>query len=177
MRSDPQSSSDLSDSSDLSCVNMMCENVGEACICKLARCLSRCPNLRYLDLAGNNLGALPEEGIASLEKLEYLDVSGNALKDLSVVAQLSSLVTLKADDNLLTSVDFVKLENLTQVSLNRNKLEFIPDLSWPTITSPTFSIQLDENPCLDSDEGDDDDDDDDDDEKDEEEGGPRRDEK
>jgi Leucine-rich repeat (LRR) protein len=55
----------------------MCEHVGEACICKLAKCLSRCPNITHLDLSGNNLGVLPEEGIASLKKLEYLDVSGS----------------------------------------------------------------------------------------------------
>ena len=63
------------ETSDLICVNMMCEHVGAPCICKLARCLTRCPNLKSLDLAGNKLGSLPES-IAELQALTHLDVSG-----------------------------------------------------------------------------------------------------
>ena len=46
--------------SDLMCVNMMCEHVGGPCACKLARTISRVPNLRRLEIPGHGLEFLPD---------------------------------------------------------------------------------------------------------------------
>jgi hypothetical protein len=62
-------------SNELTCVNMMCEKLGDPCICKLGRCLSRTPNLKRLEIAGHNLVALPES-IGELSQLTHLDISG-----------------------------------------------------------------------------------------------------
>ena len=124
----------------------MCEHVGSACICKLARALSRLPHLKRLDLAGNDLGALPD-AVGDLRHLQYLDISGNKLKDISVVGNLQSLVELKADDNQIESVDLGSLQNLKKASFVRNRISEIPDFSWDTLASDELSIALDGNPC------------------------------
>ena len=76
---------DLSRSEALMCVTMMCEKVGMACICKLARWLEQTgPQLRelsHLNLAGNNLVALPNP-VFALKGLTHLNVSGNALTEI-----------------------------------------------------------------------------------------------
>jgi hypothetical protein len=60
---------------DLMCVNMMCEKVGQPCVCKLAKFVSKLPKLKRLDVAGNHLKQLPDS-IWDLAELEHLDVSG-----------------------------------------------------------------------------------------------------
>jgi Leucine-rich repeat (LRR) protein len=50
----------LSASPDLLCRNIMCEKVGGPCICRMALSLSRMAALRSLELADNNLVALPD---------------------------------------------------------------------------------------------------------------------
>jgi Leucine-rich repeat (LRR) protein len=57
------------------CVNMMCEKVGQPCVCKLAKFVSKLPKLKRLDVAGNHLKQLPDS-IWDLAELEHLDVSG-----------------------------------------------------------------------------------------------------
>eukprot|EP00614_Pseudopedinella_elastica_P029842 CAMPEP_0172624308 /NCGR_PEP_ID=MMETSP1068-20121228/135394_1 /TAXON_ID=35684 /ORGANISM="Pseudopedinella elastica, Strain CCMP716" /LENGTH=131 /DNA_ID=CAMNT_0013433201 /DNA_START=327 /DNA_END=722 /DNA_ORIENTATION=- len=126
---------------------MMCEHVGGPCICKLARCLSKTPNLKRLDISGNKLGALPET-LGDLSELTHLDVSGNALTDLSIVKRLKKLVSLKADDNMVTSLDAEGLDELAEISLCRNAFKNYPDLSWGSLLSPSFNIRLDGNPCM-----------------------------
>jgi Leucine-rich repeat (LRR) protein len=131
---------------DLTCVNMMCEHVGGPCACKLAKALASVPNLERLDLAGHQLGTLPD-AVKDLQKLTYLNVSGNALTDLSLLAGLPSLRTLVADDNMLTRVEFGDMASLRQISLNNNAMTSFPDLSWDTLCSFDFKIKLDGNPC------------------------------
>ena len=131
---------------DLTCVNMMCEHVGGSCVCKLAKSLSKAPGLERLDLRGNKLGALPD-AVKDLEKLTYLDVSGNELKELSSIAKLPNLKTLVADDNKLTRLELGDMTSLRQISLNNNAMTSFPDLSWETLCAFDFKIQLDGNPC------------------------------
>ena len=72
---------DLRNSSDLQCVNMMCEKVGEACVCRLSRVLEKNgQELRSLCLADNKLTQLPDI-VFELPHLQVLDLSGNALED------------------------------------------------------------------------------------------------
>jgi hypothetical protein len=68
----------LVSSPDLVCHNLMCEHVGDPCICRLARLLERCPGLEVLALPGNALPALPPV-VWALPRLVSLDVSDNML--------------------------------------------------------------------------------------------------
>ena len=67
----------LSKSEDLICKNIMCEKLGEPCICRLARCLSFTPNVVDIDLSDNGLTNLPDT-IYSLQKLQKIDLKGNS---------------------------------------------------------------------------------------------------
>ena len=61
----------LSSSEDLKCRNLMCERVGECCVCRLSLSLDRTPQLLELDISSNNLDCVPEN-LWSLNKLEVL---------------------------------------------------------------------------------------------------------
>ncbi|CAN0072667.1 unnamed protein product [Hapterophycus canaliculatus] len=109
-------------SEDLVCQNLMCAKLGEACLCRLAVHLSRLGGLRELDIAGNELGILPEP-VFELPALEHLDASGNGLKDLPAgIAALSSLRTLRLSDNALTALpaELASLPLLKEVHLGGN---------------------------------------------------------
>ena len=94
---------DLRASADLRCVNMMCEKVGETCLCRLSMCLERMRHLQHLDLRGNNLNRLPE--VWSLPNLETLDVRENSLESLpEELASMKSLRLLRVDGNPLKIV-------------------------------------------------------------------------
>lgn len=71
----------LQESPDLLCVNLMCEKVGDPCICRLSRVLEKLHHLEGLNLAGNSLVSLPES-IGQLEQLQHLDLSNNNLQSL-----------------------------------------------------------------------------------------------
>lgn len=81
----------LEHSPDLLCVNLMCEKVGDPCICRLSRVLEKLRHLKGLNLSGNKLTSLPES-ISQLERLQYLDLSNNNLQMLPVsIQQLTEL--------------------------------------------------------------------------------------
>ena len=67
----------LRGSSELICMNMMCDKVGGTCLCRLSMVLERLQHLQHLDLSGNQLDRLPE--VWQLRRLETLDVSDNNL--------------------------------------------------------------------------------------------------
>jgi len=90
---------DLTQSSDLTCMNLMCEKVGEPCICRLSLALERTPNVQELSLAKNKLEQLPDS-VWNLKELRSLDLSGNALRTLSpLIAQLTQLRHLNLSGN------------------------------------------------------------------------------
>ena len=72
----------LSKSEDLICKNLMCEKLGEVCICKLARWASingpSLDNLQALELENNGLTVLPDS-VFDLNQIEYLNLSHNKL--------------------------------------------------------------------------------------------------
>lgn len=74
----------LARSDDLKCVDIMCQWVGDACACRLARALDRRGEaLRVLDVSGNRLRALPS-AVWAMQALEVLDASDNALTPADV---------------------------------------------------------------------------------------------
>eukprot|EP00740_Mantoniella_antarctica_P026185 CAMPEP_0198683708 /NCGR_PEP_ID=MMETSP1468-20131203/11064_1 /TAXON_ID=1461545 /ORGANISM="Mantoniella sp, Strain CCMP1436" /LENGTH=140 /DNA_ID=CAMNT_0044427927 /DNA_START=113 /DNA_END=535 /DNA_ORIENTATION=+ len=96
---------DLRGSADLLCVNMMCEKVGEPCICRLSRVLeANGSELRSLNLSGNKLTQLPG-AVFELPHLQILDLSGNMLQEIPEdVLKLQSLKVLDVTNNPLTGV-------------------------------------------------------------------------
>ena len=63
------------------CNNLLCEKVGEPCICRLSRALERLPALVRLNLSGNGLVGLPDS-ICALQQLQHLDLSNNSIQQL-----------------------------------------------------------------------------------------------
>lgn len=86
-------------------MNLMCEKVGEPCICRLARVLSLTPEIERLDLGKNDLTALPEE-VFKLRNLRSLDLSYNRLSTLpSSILQLSQLEVLVLEGNPVVALE------------------------------------------------------------------------
>ena len=89
----------LASSSDLTCTNIICEKVGDPCICRLSHALERLKNLVSLDLSGNRLTALPAS-IGLLKHLEILNASNNDLRELpSTLHDLPCLQMLDISGN------------------------------------------------------------------------------
>lgn len=62
-------------------MNLMCEKVGDPCICRLSVVLEKLQHLEGLNLSGNKLISLPES-VGQLQRLRYLDLSNNRLQTL-----------------------------------------------------------------------------------------------
>ncbi|DBA81141.1 TPA: hypothetical protein ACH3X2_007108 [Trebouxia sp. C0005] len=108
---------DLQESADLLCVNLMCEKVGDPCICRLSRVLEKLHHLTRLNLANNQLISLPES-IGQLEQLQYLDLSNNRLQSLpGTMQQLRHLkvLCLKGNKRLASLPDFLSLKSLEKL--------------------------------------------------------------
>ena len=102
---------DLRASRDLVCNNLLCEKVGEPCICRLSRALERLPALSRLDLSGNGLVGLPDS-ICALQQLQHLDLSSNNIQQLPCCLwRMPALQSLDVRSNaaLVTSRGFLEL--------------------------------------------------------------------
>ncbi|KAK1366750.1 plant intracellular Ras-group-related LRR protein 6-like [Heracleum sosnowskyi] len=90
---------------------------------------ARLLNVLVLDVHSNQLTTLPNS-IGCLSKLKILNVSGNLLQSLpATIENCRSLEELNANFNMLTKVtDTIGFEliNLKKISLNSNKLAFLP---------------------------------------------------
>ena len=82
-------------SPDLACVNLMCEQVGRGCACRLALALERMPLLEEVDVGGNALPQLPD-ALLALPRLRVLRAAGNALQALP--RSLAACAALEALD-------------------------------------------------------------------------------
>lgn len=127
-------------SPDLTCKNLMCEHVGDACACRLALVLERAPALERLDLSRNDLRALPDAAFA-LARLRELDASHNRLAALpELVAQLQALEVLDLRGNQLERLPERALEalpRLREVRVGQN-----PRLDAAAIASPALRGKL-----------------------------------
>ena len=84
----------LSAAEDLICNNLMCEKLGDPCVCKLSVALNRMKILERLDLSNNRLVTVPEAICTSqLPHLSYLNLANNSLS--SVPAELFKMPSLK----------------------------------------------------------------------------------
>ncbi|WOG91461.1 hypothetical protein DCAR_0310710 [Daucus carota subsp. sativus] len=90
---------------------------------------ARLLNVAVLDVHSNQLKALPNS-IGCLSKLKILNVSGNLLQSLPrTIENCRSLEELNANFNMLTKMtDTIGFEliNLKKLSVNSNKLNFLP---------------------------------------------------
>jgi hypothetical protein len=69
---------------ELTCVNMMCPKLGDACLCKLAAAMQRLKQLRLVDLSSNRIFHLPESMLMPEQNpgLEHVDLADNHLTEL-----------------------------------------------------------------------------------------------
>ncbi|XP_076226650.1 uncharacterized protein LOC116431279 isoform X2 [Nomia melanderi] len=99
------------------------------CISELPSRLTEClTNLVYLNLANNQLNALPNS-ISVLQKLIYLNLDSNKFFSIpSIICELTSLHTLTARNNCIqdTPKNLENLKNLEKLDLSSNKLRDLP---------------------------------------------------
>jgi Leucine rich repeat len=131
-------------SEDLLCRNMMCEKLGGACICRLALTLSRCSQLRSLDIAANALAELPD-AVFERASLQQLDLSNNALTavpaSLRLLAQLEDLNI--AGNPLQLSVDHITaLPLLKRLSISQAQLQQCGGMDVLRKELPHVSIEV-----------------------------------
>ncbi|NXP48224.1 LRC23 protein, partial [Heliornis fulica] len=67
--------------------------------------------------------------------LRYVDLSGNKLQDLSQLSNLSHLLWLKVDDNLLTSAHMQELPYLQVISFAHNRIKDMEGIGHPCLAS------------------------------------------
>ena len=74
--------------------------------------------------------------------LRYIDLSGNKLKDLSSLSVLTHLLTLKADNNLLTTAKLEEMPFLQIASFNKNKIKSLEGVSHPMLEHLSVNGEL-----------------------------------
>ena len=109
----------LRHSTDLVCRQLMCECVGNTCVCRLSLALARVPRLQHLDLSMNQLPVLPD-AVYTLAKLKTLNVRDNHLTTVATdVAKLTELETLDVRYNELKTLPVAELETLPRLKTVR----------------------------------------------------------
>lgn len=107
---------DLSASSELICDNLMCEKVGELCLCRFSIALPKLRGITDLRLSGNGIDRWPE--VWRLHKLQRLDLSHNRLTHVPAeVGTLRELKELNLAYNALTSLPDDLLRALPMLEL------------------------------------------------------------
>mmetsp|Transcript_2893 Transcript_2893/g.8539 ORF Transcript_2893/g.8539 Transcript_2893/m.8539 type:complete len:160 (-) Transcript_2893:164-643(-) len=118
---------DLSASTDLVCDNLMCEKVGELCLCKFAISFPKIAHVRELCLRENGMDRWPD--VWNLPNLEVLDVSHNRLTDVPrELAQLKGLRVLDLSHNRLEAAPTLVCEmpGLRTLRLGGNAFDYVP---------------------------------------------------
>jgi hypothetical protein len=88
----------LSGSPDLVCMNLMCEKLGQPCLCRVSLALQRLVHLTTLDLSGNALSSVPDAVDPQyLPSLQVLNLSRNNIAELpSLLSKFPNLKVLPA---------------------------------------------------------------------------------
>ena len=111
-------------SEDLVCNNLMCEQLGGACVCRLARFMDSLPLVERIDLSQNNLSVLPD-AIWDRHKLRELDLSLNALTRLPPhIAALTELEVLRLAGNGIRELpdELFEMPSLRELDVRDNPL-------------------------------------------------------
>ena len=115
----------LRDSPDLRCINIMCEQVGRGCACRLALSMGRMTQLQVIDISRNSLPKLPDS-LWGLERLRVLSLADNALTVLPIEVQLlKNLEVIDLSGNKLETLpwgSFFALDKLKRIVISRNPL-------------------------------------------------------
>jgi Leucine-rich repeat (LRR) protein len=122
---------DLSRSEDLICNNLMCEKLGDPCVCKLARFLEQHDwhALEELRLAGNGLSSAPPAFFRP--SLRVLDLSHNRLSTIpQEIERCHNLISLILNDNALQVLPWDSLRKL-------KRLEFVQVTKNPALNVPS----------------------------------------
>lgn len=112
---------------DVKCVNIMCEQVGRGCACRLALSLSRMRAVQHVDVADNALPTLPAS-LFELPAIQAIVASNNALSTFPIDAAKSrTLIALDLSGNNIKSVPWEALvtdsgESLRRIVLTGNPL-------------------------------------------------------
>jgi len=80
--------------------------------------------------------------LKSFIHLRYLDISKNNLKDISPLSALTHMLTLKADQNLLTSARMEEMPFLQVASFNFNKITTLEGMSHPVLEQLSVNSKL-----------------------------------
>jgi hypothetical protein len=84
-----------------------------------------------LDLKGFNIKSL-EGDICSYKALQYIDMSHNAITDLSPIQQLEQLLAINFTSNALTDLgDFTNTQNLQIADFTSNNISSLASLKMP----------------------------------------------
>merc|ERR1712032_1428856 len=73
------------------------------------------------------------EILSSFIHLRYIDISKNSLKDISPLSALTHMLTLKADENLLTSAQLDEMPFLQIASFSQNKITTTEGINHPML--------------------------------------------
>lgn len=79
--------------------------------------------------------------LKSFIHLRYVDVSKNKLKDISPLSALTHMLTLKADENLLTSARLEEMPFLQVASFNSNKITSTEGVNHPMLEHLSINSQ------------------------------------
>ena len=115
---------EMSGSPDLVCNNLMCEQLGGACVCRLARFMDALPQVERIVLAQNNLTVLPDS-VWDRTTLRELDLSSNLLQRLpKQIAMLCELKVLRVADNSISDLpdELFHMASLEEIDVRGNPL-------------------------------------------------------
>ena len=104
--------------------------------------IKKCRNLKFLDMTGNPLRALPN-AFTSLTNLTHLTLNDVTLCDLPTdIGNLISLTQLEARDNYFSvvPVSIGRLSNLRLLDLGGNELSFLPDTIGNLVSLEEISL-------------------------------------
>lgn len=124
------------------------DNVTEI-VYKLGSCTSidgqnikKFKNLRKLVISNTLIDAFPLE-VCELERLEYLDLSNNKIKEIPKgIRKLQSLLTLNLEGNSISTIpeELCSLKNLSVLNLSNNKIRCLPSKIENLFSLTEFSL-------------------------------------
>ncbi len=95
--------------------------------------ISDIQNIDYLNLSGGGITDL--SGLEYFTNLQTLDLSYNNISDITVLNQLIDLQTLYLNDNLITDISPLNNLTLAEVTLRENPLDFSVSHNLMTLTN------------------------------------------